>query len=397
MRAARTVFFKEMREMLRDRRSLLVAFVVPLLVMPVIFVIVALTAKSRERTDREEVLPVGLINTVAIPGLPEAIGAQTNLAPRSFAVREDAEAAMREQTLRAILIVPVEAGGAFVEERAADAEIVYDGASDKSRLARDRLERVLHEVEKSEQLRRLEARGLNRTLLEPFELKTTNLATPRRTGGFVLGSILPYFVILWTVVGGMNAAFDLCAGEKERGTMETLLVSSASRRQIIAGKVGAVWCLSLASALFSLVGLVVSLSGTFRAITQVGGEPIEVSYGSVAAALVTVIPLGLMMSSVLLVISTIARNLKEAQTYVFPVSMSVIVAAMLSTILGQENSLALAVVPVLNTALAMKQVLAGIFNLPFLALSLATSVAYALLTLRLAVSMFERESVLFRA
>ena len=72
-------------------------------------------------------------------------------------------------------------------------------------------------------------------------------------------------------------------------------------------------------------------------------------------------------------------------------------AAMLSTILGQENTLALAAVPVLNTALAMKQVLAGIFNVPFLALSLTTSVVYALLTLKLAVSMFERESVLFRA
>jgi len=397
MRAARTVFIKELREMLRDRRSLLVAFVVPLLIMPVIFVIVALTAKNRERTDREEVLPVGLINTVAIPGLPEAIGARTNIQPRSFAVREDAEAAMREQKIRAILIVPIESEGAFAEGRAAPAEVVYDGASDKSRTARDRLEHVLREVEKAEQLRRLEARGLNRTLLEPFELKSTNLATPRRTGGFVLGSILPYFVILWTVVGGMNAAFDLCAGEKERGTMETLLVSSASRRQIIAGKVGAVWCLSLASALFSLIGLVVSLSGTFRAIAHVGGDPIEVSYGSIAAALVTVIPLALMMSSVLLVISTFARNQKEAQTYVFPVSMSVIVAAMLSTILGQENSIALALVPVLNTALAMKQVLAGIFNAPFLALSLATSVLYALLTLKLAVSMFERESVLFRA
>ena len=397
MRAARTVFMKEMREMLRDRRSLLVAFVVPLLIMPVIFVVVAFAAKSRERSDREEVLPVGLINTVAIPGLPEAIGRRTHLAPRSFALREDAEEAMRAQTIRAILIVPVDAAGAFSGGRAAPAEIIFDGASDKSRTARDRLEQVLREVEKAEQLRRLESRGLDRSLLEPFALKSTNVATPHRTGGFVLGSILPYFVVLWTVVGGMNAAFDLCAGEKERGTMETLLVSSASRRQIIAGKVAAVWCLSLASALFSLTGLIISLSGTFRTLAHVSGDPIQVSYGSIAAALVAVVPLALMMSSMLLVISTFARNQKEAQTYVFPVSMTVIVAAMLSTILGQENSLALALVPVLNTALAMKHVLAGMFNLPFLGLALASSVVYALLTLKLVVSMFERESVLFRA
>ena len=115
-----------------------------------------------------------------------------------------------------------------------------------------------------------------------------------------------------------------------------------------------------------------------------------------AIALVTVIPLSLMMASLLLLISTFARNQKEAQTYVMPVTMLALVAAMLSMILGQENPLALAFVPVLNTALAMKQVLAGIFNLPFLGVALATSIAYALLTLKVAVSMFERETVLFR-
>lgn len=397
MRTARTVFIKELREMLRDRRSLLVAFIVPLLIMPVIFVVIAITAQSREKSDREEVLPVGLINTVAVPGLPEAIGAKNNLRPRSFALREDAEQALREQKVRAVLVVPVEAAGAFDEGRAAPAEILFDGGSDKSRTARDRLERVVQEVAKAEQLRRLERQGLNRTLLDPFDLTSTNLATPQRTGGFILGTILPYVVVLWTVFGGMTAAFDLCAGEKERGTMETLLVSSASRRQIIAGKVGAVWVLSVVSALFSLIGMVFSLSGTFRALAHVQSETIEVSYTSVAVALVTVIPLGLMMSSLLLVISTFARNQKEAQTYVMPVTMLALVAAMLSMILGQENALGLALVPVLNTALAMKQVLAGTFNIPFLSMALVSSIGYALLALKLVVSMFDRETVLFRA
>lgn len=397
MKAARTVFAKEMREMLRDRRSLLVAFIVPLLIMPVIFIVVSVAASSRQRSEREETLPVGLINTVAIPGLPEAIGAKGNLAPRSFAVREDAEQAIKDQKVRAALIVPAEATGAFGENRVAKVEIVYDGASDKSRTASDRLQQVLHEVEKAEQLRRLEARGLDRSLLEPFQIDTTNIATPRNTGGFVLGTILPYVVVLWSVFGGMTAAFDLCAGEKERGTMETLLVSAASRRQIIAGKIAAVWTLSVTSAAFSLIGMVFSLSGPFRVLAHLEGAPLEVSYSAAGAALLAVVPLALMMSSLLLLISTFARSQKEAQTYVMPASMLALVAAMLSMILGQENPLALALVPVLNTALAMKQVLAGIFNLPFLGLSLASSIAYALLTLKLAVSMFERESVLFRA
>ena len=397
MRAAQTVFFKEMREILRDRRSLLVSFLLPLLVVPLVLLLMAPAVASRERSDREEVLTVALVNTAAIPNLPEAIGARRDLQTRSFAVREDAEAALQQQAVRAVLLVPPEAVEAFAAGRPAAAELVFDGATDKSRLARDRLEAVLREVEQREQLRRLEARGLDRSLLEPLAITRTNQATPQRKAGFVLGSILPYFVILWTAVGGMHAAFDLCAGEKERGTMETLLVSSASRRQIIVGKIAAVGCLSIASTVFSLTGLVVSLSGAFNFLTPVTEEAISISYTSVAAALLTAVPLALMMSSVALAVSAFARNQKEAQTYVFPITMSVIVAGMLSTILGQENALALSLVPVLNTALAMKQVLSGVFNLPFLGLALASSVGYALLALKLVLAMFERESVLFRA
>lgn len=396
MRAARTVFIKELRETLRDRRSLVVAFLMPLLLMPLVLLAAGLTAHYRERSDREETLAVGLINTAAMPGLPEAIGAATNLAPRSFAVREDAEAAVRDQSVRAVLLVPVDSAGAFEQDRAAAVEILYDGANDKSRLAHERLKRVLDEVTKKEQLRRLEARGLDRSLLEPMDVRSTNLATPRRKGGFLLGTLLPYFVVLWTVVGGMNAAFDMCAGEKERGTMETLLVSSASRRQIIAGKLGAVWVMSVASALFSLIGMVLAVSGGFRSMMHLGGEQMDVSYASVGLALVTVIPLALMMSALLLMISTFARSQKEAQAYSVPITTVVTVAAMLSIVLGQENSIALGAVPVLNTALAMKQVLGGMIDVPFLAVSLASSIVYALVTLKLAGAMFERESVLFR-
>ncbi len=396
MKAARTVFIKELRETLRDRRSLLVAFLMPLLLMPLVLLVAAATAHYRERSDREETLTVGLINTAAMPGLPEALGAATNLQPRSFALREDAEAAMQDQSVRAALLVPSDSAGAFQENRAAAVEILYDGANDKSRLAHERLKRVLDEVTKKEQLRRLETRGLDRSLLEPMDVRSTNLAPPHRKGGFLLGTLLPYFVVLWTVVGGMNAAFDMCAGEKERGTMETLLVSSASRRQIIAGKLGAVWVMSVAAALFSLIGMVLAVSGGFRSMVQLGGEQMDVSYGSVALALVTVIPLALMMSALLLMISTFARSQKEAQAYSVPITTVVTVAAMLSIVLGQENSIALGAVPVLNTALAMKQVLGGMVDIPFLAVSLASSVVYALITLKLAGAMFEREAVLFR-
>jgi sodium transport system permease protein len=112
--------------------------------------------------------------------------------------------------------------------------------------------------------------------------------------------------------------------------------------------------------------------------------------------LLLVVPLALMTSALLLVVSTFARNQKEAQAYVFPFMILVMLPAILSSVLGPENALGLAFVPILNTALAMKQVLAGSTNLLFLVSAIASSALYAALAMRLSVRMFERENILFR-
>ncbi|WP_442888259.1 ABC transporter permease [Congregicoccus parvus] len=393
---ARTVFIKELRETFRDRRVLLGVIVSPLLVTPLLLLAMGFFVGQKVQSDRTETLVVAVVGAGALPGWESIAAGADTLEVLTLATPAEAEAAVRDRSVRAALVVPDDAANTLADGGNVRAELLFDGASDKSRNALSRLEGLLREIGRTEVTRRLAAQGLERSILEPIAQQSRDLAQKEKTGGFLLGMILPYIVILSASFGGMTSAFDLAAGEKERGTMETLLVSPASRHEIILGKLGTIAVVSVCAAFCAIAGLVAAVHGGFAMASHLLDAGLAVSYPAVGAMLLLVIPLALMTSALLLVVSTFARNQKEAQAYVFPFMILVMLPAILSSVLGPENALGLAFVPILNTALAMKQVLAGSTNLLFLVSAIASSALYAALAMRLSVRMFERENILFR-
>lgn len=391
------VFWKELRETLRDKRVLIAVFVSPLLVTPLLLVAMGLLLKQKVETEREEVLPVGLVGGVNLSELEAAVTGNGMLAVESLADRNAAETAVRDGSLRAALIVPPAAADELAAGENVAVAVIFLGSNEKSNTARGRLEAAVREVRAAEVERRLDAHGLDSAALEPMRIEPADLATSKESGGFLLGSILPYVVIISAAFGGMTTAFDLCAGEKERGTMETLLVAPASRREIVLGKLGAICAMSGLSALCAVAGIVAAMEFGLSLARQFIGTGISISYPAVATMMLVVIPLSGMTSALLLIISTFARNQKEAQAYVFPLLMLIMLPAMSTFVLGAETGVGFSLVPVLNTALVMKQVLAGRFDLLFVALALVSSAIYAGLAMKLSTMMFEREEVLFRS
>ena len=392
----RTVFLKELRETFRDRRVLLGVIVSPLLVTPLLLVAMGFFVGQKVESDRKESLEIGIVGAAALPDWEAQIKAVDTLEVGDLESLEAAEAAVRNHGVRAALVIPENAAAELVAGRNIRVEILFDGASDKSRNALSRIESLVRDIAREEVTRRLVSRGLDRDLLDPIKHDARDLAQKEQAGGFVLGIFLPYIVILSASFGGMTSAFDLCAGEKERGTMETLLVSPASRHEIILGKLGTIAVVSVCAVFCAIAGLVAALHGGFAIADRLFGARLAISYPAVGAMLLIVVPLSLMTSSMLLVVSTFARNQKEAQAYVFPFMILIMLPAILSSVLGPENTLELSFVPILNTALAMKQVLAGLMNPAFLIIAVVSSAVYAGLAMRLAVWMFERENVLFR-
>jgi sodium transport system permease protein len=190
---------------------------------------------------------------------------------------------------------------------------------------------------------------------------------------------------------------DLTAGEKERGTMETILASPVRRVELVIGKFLLVLLASGTTAVLS----VASFALTFLLGAQLFGEitarfALTVSGKATAAVFLLVLPLAVFFSAALLAIAVFARNYREAQTYLGPLMFVVILPAMASFIPGIELNTRLALIPVLNVSLMAKEVLGGNYDWPLIGIIFGSTCAYAAAALYFAVRQFHREDVLFR-
>ncbi len=179
--------------------------------------------------------------------------------------------------------------------------------------------------------------------------------------------------------------------------METLLVSPASRYEIVIGKLMTILVISLIASCCAITGILAPLAFGVELFKDLMGDVISFNFVSIIWMLLIVIPLALFTSSVLLVISSFSHNQKEAQTYILPFFSIVILPAMLSSVLGAESQLYTAFIPILNISLTMKQIFGDLFDPVYFGIALSTSLVYALLAVRLAASFFQRETILFRA
>jgi len=390
------VFGKELRETFRDRRVLLAVVVSPLLVTPFIMALMFFFFGQKIINEEQELLEVALVEGSSMPVLRQSVEADETLIVSVLGSQEAAEAAIENRSIRAALILPGSAASDLNAASTIDLTLVFDSSNEKSTTAQRRLRQAINRFDEDTVQIRLKQRDIDPELLHPIRITGADLASDTAKSGFFLGIILPYIVILSASFGGMTSAFDLIAGEKEKGTLETLLVSPASRREIILGKLGTVCVVSVIAGLCSITGLIATLEFGGRIAGDFLPNGISISYSSIGAMLLAIIPLALTTSALLLVISAFARNPKEAQAYVFPFMIVIIVPAMLSFVLPAESGLGLSLVPILNTAMVMKQVLTGLVRPDFILLATTSSFIYAGISLRLVVSLFERESILFR-
>jgi sodium transport system permease protein len=248
---------------------------------------------------------------------------------------------------------------------------------------------------------RLEARNLDPGLLEPFDTRTMNVASERAVSVEGFGGFVPYMVILLTLTGAMYPAIDTTAGEKERGTIETILASPVSRTSLAVGKFLTVLTVALATAMLALLSLGVS-SHVFAAsergaMTSQAGMSLTMAPEGVVAMLLMVVPVAVMFSGLLLALALMAKSYKEAQSYTQPLVMAAIVPSIASLIPGLDLNLKLALIPILNVSLASKQLLTGNYEWNWIGIIFASSCVYAAIAVAYAAFNFRRESVLFRS
>jgi sodium transport system permease protein len=276
-----------------------------------------------------------------------------------------------------------------------------------SSLAANKLEKFFDKLRDKTVKRRLEAHQIPANILEPFTVEQKNVAPPEKVAGATLGGMVPYFVILLCFTGAMYPAMDLTAGEKERGTLETLLSSPVSRTDIVLGKFLTVFSASVTSALLAVASMGVSFTygQKFFNVSDSGSETdmrsaamphLQIGLHAVLAVLLMALPLSMLFSAVLLAISLFAKSYREAQTYVTPLTFLIVVPAVVSMLPGTELTARTALIPILSTSLVSKELVSGIYHWGYIGMIFGASCVYAVAAIAVAIVLFNREEVLFR-
>ena len=212
--------------------------------------------------------------------------------------------------------------------------------------------------------------------------------------------ILPYMVILMCMTGAIYPSIDLTAGEKERGTMETLLCSPVPRTQLVLGKVLIVLTVSVVTALLSILSNGIALVALKRLTSGLGkgpGTPFALDPAALAGVIMMMLPMAVFISALMIALGLFARSSKEAASYMQPLVIAAILPAAAGGLPGVEMNYAMAFIPVFNVSLICKEILAGVVHWNFIILVFCVMAAYSLGAVAAAVAIFQRESVLFRS
>jgi sodium transport system permease protein len=396
------VYRKEFTEWVRDRRTLISTVLVPLLLFPIIMVgfsalAVVLVGKAEKETPKVMILggedsPQVLANLRKIDGL--------EIAP----YRENWKEQISEKEIRAAVEIPPGFQTALENGEVKTVKIYYYQGELKSSLGADRIEKFLKEYRDDVVKDRLAAKNVAASVLTPFDIQQQNVAPPEKVSGATVGGFIGYLVVLLCMTGAMYPAIELTAGEKERGTMETILSSPISRMDLVLGKFFLVLSAALATAALSVLSMGVSFSVLRRLSVSSGsgrgeGAALLLQLGpkAVASIFVMALPLAVLFSAVLMTIALFAKSHKEAQSYLTPMTFLVIIPSVASLLPGVELTPKLALIPVLNTSLVCKEIMTGTYHWNSIALIFVSTCIYAGAALFLAFKTFQRESVLFRS
>ena len=382
----RAVWRKEFTDAVRDRRSLMSALLYPVL-MPLMITVMFSALARLEGSDQPLETPIA--------GREHAPNLVAWLEERGVVVLDppdDPEVAVHDGDVDLVLVIDEEYGKRFRSVQPAVVQIVHDSSRTSSRTSIRRTRSLLQAYSNEVAVLRLMARGVSPGVIRAVRIDDLDLATPAQSAARVF-AMLPMFLILAAFIGGLNVAIDTTAGERERKSLEPLLVNPVSRTALTAGK----W---LTTCVFGLVSTVLTLVTFLFMMRFVPLEELGVQLNLTGHQLLlmalTVAPMALLASSLQMFAATFARSFKEAQTYVSLLVFLPMIPGMATQVYPLQATAWMMLVPALSHQLLLIDVMGGE---PVAAVSVATAsvatVLLAFLFLVLTAWMLRQEKIIF--
>ncbi len=389
--AVGVVLKKELREMLRDKRVRTGAFVMPILIIVMLMGVLGFVVKQVKEPHNTKIYVVASSSPII-----EELKKQ-KLTVITVATLDEGKALLKSGRARVVLEIqsttaeslPVTQINAYVDPKEQQGQMAFGAVAG------------VVQAENKKSLQKLfEAKQVPAAAQEPIRLAKKDLQVgSEQNAGEILVSLLPYLIVIWAFYGGMNIAGDLVAGEKEKATLETLLITPAKRTDIVLGKFLALATICLASSFMSVVGLalvaIIKLPGTAELLGKGGGvTPVAAVF-----ILILMIPTAALFASMLIAVSSYAKNAREAQTYMTSMSFLVVLPGIFSQFIGLTEfgtKLWINGIPILNTANNIRNALLGKTEFLPMLITVALSTVLAAIALTITVRLFQREQVLVR-
>lgn len=397
---------KEILSTVRDTRAIVSNLLIPLILMPVVMLGMPLLLGGLFEREATNITPIGVVGLSNLPaefiGILEAQNVE--LVPV-----DDGVAAVQDGDVDVVLQADEPLTTALAGGGSSTVAIYSKLGNMKSELDASKVQQAVAIYQQQVVALRLVDAGLDPGVLQPLQVQTVDASTPAERSSGQFSWLIPFFIAIWTLTGGQMTAIDATAGEKERGTLEVLLVAPVRRTEVVMGKFIATLTFGLSAALMAIIGFLLgglALSAVFlprlgeqgSEIVAMMGGGLNINLTAVVVLVVSALLLAGLVAAVLLSVSLFARSFKEAQSYIAPLTFVFIIPVVLlqfKDLIGLGEGAYL--IPVFNVLLLMDDVVRGVVDPSRLALVWGSMVVLIVLLLGFAHRNFQREEVIFRS
>jgi len=391
-----TIIKKEMTDLVRDRRTMFFMIIFPALILPLIIGGGTKITTFVLKKEMDKTLTLAIVGEEYDFELIRFLKTQEKLNLVMDLEETALQGNILNESLDAAIVIPNTVQQNLKGYKSIELKLYFrsgKGENLKERRLNEILERYFLPIK---ELRYLELK-LDKEVFEPYYITKIDVATEQEKFGKTIGTFLPYIFLLFCFSGAMYPALDLGAGEKERGTLETILTSPASQIEILSGKFIVVSIFGIMSVIFGLIGMLAAVKlnpGIPEEIISIAMNILGVK--PMLLILTLLIPIALFFASFLLSISFYAKTFKEAQSIMGPLNMLIVFPIMIGLMPGITLSVSTAWIPILNVSLAMNDIIAGTLSWPLYAEVMLSLLFFTGLSMWMSVKFISREEVIFR-
>jgi sodium transport system permease protein len=370
--------------------------IVPMLVFPILFTFMGRIVSRQIKNEREKALNIGINDN-----------GNANRLRQLFENRPDLKIIKYPQTAKFdTLIQSGKLDGAIMISNNFDSNIDIMKPGEISLFyksanwgARERVMNIMEKYKNTIMDERLAKLSIQRTAIDPVIIKVQDVSSQREKIGKTIGGYVPYIFVIFGFIGCIYPAIDLFTNEKERGTLETILATPVKRLEILFGKMTVVSIIGLMSAILSIVGFAIGIKQFANALPEamLGSILNFIAPGNILLLLAMLVPLVVFFAGILTFITTYAKSYKEAQSFISPMMIIIILPTVIGLMPGIELNVKTALIPITNISLAAKDIISGTINYPLYGLVLASLLFYAGISVLVAVNWFKKETNILKS